>query len=179
MVSCAYCSKVEPLPYQCNLCMKHFCSVHKLPESHECAHYTGSSNDQSDLKTVKHEIRTSHEALPYFIHAKTNVPYLVGRHGHTVIAVELKKFGWSIALQKRSENVKDIIANKNDEKWHIRVKTTDANLSDVLRNLPVSAEEINELTTISEQEKALPVIAIVASDSAVLLSATTFRALSP
>jgi len=158
--------------------MKHFCSVHKLPQSHECVHYTGASNDQG-LRATKYEIRISHEELPYFIHAKTNVPYLVGRQGHTVIAVELKKFGWSIALQKRSENVKDIVANKNDERWHIRVKTIDAKLSDVLRNLPVSDEEINELATVSEQEKALPVIAVVASDSAVLLSAKTFRTLSP
>lgn len=159
--------------------MKHFCSVHKLPQSHECTHYTGSSNDQSGLRAIKYEMRASHEELPYFIHAKTNVPYLVGRQGHTVIAVELKKFGWSIELQKRGENVKDIVANKKDEKWHISVKTTDAKLSDVLRNLPVSAEEINELVTASEHEKALPVIAIVASDSAVLLSAKTFMALSP
>jgi len=159
--------------------MKHFCSVHKLPQSHECAHYTGSSNNQSGLSAIKYEVRTSHEELPYFIHSKTNVPYFVGRQGHTIIAVELKKFGWSIVLQKKGENVKDIIASKNDEKWHIRVKTTDAKLSDVLRNLPVNAEEINELTTVSEQKKALPVLAIVASDSAVLLSAKTFRALSP
>jgi len=179
MVSCAYCSNVEPFPYQCNLCMKHFCSVHKLPQSHECTHYTSSSNDQSGLKTIKYEIRESHEELPYFIHAKTNVPYLVGRQGHTVIAVELKRFGWSIVLQKRDGSVKDILANKDDEKWHIRVKTTDTKLSDTLRSLPVSTEEINELLTVSEQEKALPVIAIVASDSAVLLSAKTFRALSP
>lgn len=179
MVSCAYCSKVEPFPYQCNLCMKHFCSVHKLPQSHECPNYTSSSDNPSDLREIKYKIRASHEELPSFIHAKTNVPYLVGRQGHTVIAVELKKFGWSIMLQKMGESVKDIVANKNDEKWHIRVKTTDAKLSDVLRNLPVSAEEINELATVSEQEKALPVIAIVASDSAVLLSAKTFMALSP
>jgi hypothetical protein len=52
-------------------------------------------------------------------------------------------------------------------------------LSDVLRNLPVSTEEIDELVAVSEREKALPVIAVVASDSAVLLSATTFKALSP
>lgn len=157
--------------------MKHFCALHKLPQSHECTQYT--TDNQNDLKTIEHEIRTSHEELPYFIQAKTNVPYLVGRQGHTIIAVELKKFGWSIKLRKRGENVKDIIASKNDEKWHIRVKTTDAKLSDVLHNLPIGAEEINELTTIAEKEKALPVIAMVASDSAVLLSAKTFRALSP
>ncbi len=179
MVSCAYCSKVEPFPYQCNLCLKHFCSAHKLPQSHECMHYTISSNDHSSLRAIKYEVRSSHEELPYFIHAKTNVPYLVGRQGHTVIAVELKKFGWSIVLRRRSENVKDIVANKNDEKWYIMVKTADAKLSDILRNLPVSADEIKELEKVSEQEKALPVIAIVASDSAVLLSAKTFTALSP
>jgi len=159
--------------------MKHFCSVHKLPQSHECIQYTASSNNQDSLKTTEYEIRTSHEELPHFIHAKTNVPYLVGRQGHTIIAVELKKFGWNVDLQKRGENVKDIIASKNKEKWHIRVKATDAKLSDVLRNLSIGAEETNELVTISEKEKALPVIAIVASDSAVLLSAKTFRALSP
>ena len=178
MVSCAYCSKDEPFPYQCNLCLKHFCSVHKLPQSHECSDYTNSSNNQHGLSAVKYEVRASHEELPYFIHAKTNVPYMVGRLGHTVIAVELKKFSWSIRLKKGNDNVKDIIANKNDEKWHVRVKTIDARLSDVLRNLPVSTEEINELERVSEKEKALPVIAIVASDSAVLLSAKTFKALS-
>jgi Holliday junction resolvase len=124
-------------------------------------------------------VRESHEELPYFIHAKTNVPYLVGRQGHTVIAVELKKFRWSIKLQKTKENTKDIVAKKKDEKWRIRIKTIDARLSDVLRNLPVSTEEIDELVAVSEREKALPVIAVVASDSAVLLSATTFKALSP
>jgi len=179
MVSCAYCNNVEPLPYQCNLCMKHFCSIHKLPQSHECINYNSSSNNQSTLSAIKYELRISHEELPYFINAKTNVPYLVGRQGHTIIAVELKKFGWSIALKKRGKDVKDIVAKKNDEKWHIRVKAIDAKLSDVLRNLPVTTEEINELTTVSEKKKALPVIAIVASDSAVLLSAKNFKALSP
>jgi hypothetical protein len=143
-------------------------------------HYTGSSkNQRSDLSTIKYEIRASHEELPYFIHSKTNVPYFAGRHGHTIVAVELKKFGWRIALQKSDENARDIVATKNDEKWHIRVKTIDAKLSDVLRNIPLNTEEINELRSVSEEEQALPVIAIVASDSAVLLSAKTFRALSP
>jgi Holliday junction resolvase len=141
--------------------------------------YEGSSSSQGSLSSIKYEVRESHEELPYFIHAKTNVPYLVGRQGHTVIAVELKKFGWSIRLRKTKENLKDIVAKKNDEKWHIRVKTIDARLSDVLRNLPVNAEEIDELIAVSEKEKALPVIAAVASDSAVLLSAKTFKALSP
>ncbi len=159
--------------------MKHFCSVHKSPQSHECAHYASSSSDQDHLSAIKYEARSSHEELPYFIHAKTNVPYLVGRQGHTVIAVELKKFGWSIVLRKRDENVKDIVANKKDEKWYIMVKTGDSKLSDILRNLPVSSDEIKELENVSEQENALPVIAIVASDSAVLLSAKTFMALSP
>ena len=179
MVSCAYCSNVEAFPYQCHLCMKHFCSLHKFPESHECVQHIGSSGSQSGLSATKYEVRESHEELPYFIHAKTNVPYLVGRQGHTVIAVELKKFGWSIRLRKNSENVKDIFARKNDERWRIRIKSTDARLSDVLRNLPISTDEINELTMVSEKEKALPVIAVVASDSAVLLSAKTFKALSP
>src|SRR5574341_670077 len=179
MVSCAYCSNVEAFPYQCNLCMRHFCSIHKLPESHECVQYTSPSSGQIGLSAIKYEVRESHEELPYFIHAKTNVPYLVGREGHTVIAVELKKFRWSIKLQKTKEHMKDIVAKKNDEKWHIRIKAMDARLSDVLRNLPFSAEEIEELVTVCEKEKALPVIAVVASDSAVLLSAKTFKALSP
>lgn len=149
-----------------------------MPESHECVQYTNSSGGQSGLSAIKYEVRESHEELPYFIHAKTNVPYLVGRQGHTVIAVELKKFRWSIKLQKTKENMKDIVAKKNDEKWHVRIKSMDARLSDVLRNLPVSAEEIDELITVCEKEKALPVIAVVASDSAVLLSAKTFKALS-
>jgi len=180
MVSCAYCNKVEPFPYQCNLCLKHFCSAHKLPETHECMYYTSSSpNDQDGLKTIEYELRKSHEELPYFIHAKTNVPYLVGRQGHTIIAVELKKFGWRLKLYKSKENEKDIMATKNNEKWHVRIKTTDGKLSDALRNLPINNEEVAELSTISEKQKALPVIAIVAYDSAVLLSAKTFRALSP
>ena len=149
-----------------------------MPQSHECRHYKGSDSDQSGLETMEYD-SMSHEELPSFIHAKTNVPYLVGRQGHTIIAVELKKSGWSVVLQKRDDSVKDIVAYKNDQRWHIRVKAIDTNLSVALRNLPVSAEEISELATVSEKEKALPVVAIVASDSSVLLSATTFRALSP
>ncbi len=178
MVSCAYCGQVEALPYQCTLCMKHFCSVHKLPLSHKCTCQTDSYGSQT-LRATKYELRSSHEELPYFIHSKTNVPYLVGRQGHTIIAVELKKFGWNIVLQKRGEYVKDLVATKNDEKWHIMVKTVDMKLSNIMHDLPVSADEIDELTRLAEQENALPVIAIVASDSAVLLSARNFMALSP
>ena len=141
--------------------------------------YTNPSSSQSGLSAIKYAVRESHEELPYFIHAKSNVPYLVGRQAHTVIAVELKKFHWSIKLQQTKENMKDIVAKKSTERWHIRIKTVDARLSDVLRNLPVSAEEIDELIAVCEKEKALPVIAVVASDSAVLLSAKTFKALSP
>ncbi len=158
--------------------MKHFCSVHKLPRSHECRHYKGPNDDHNDLETVEYD-SISHEALPSFIHAKTNVPYFVGRQGQTIIAVELKKSGWSVVLQKRDDIVKDIVAYKNDQRWHIRIKVIGTNLSAALRNLPVSADEISELATVAEEEKALPVVAIVASDSSVLLSATTFKALSP
>lgn len=135
--------------------------------------------DQDGLKTIEYELKKSHEELPYFIHTKTYVPYLVGRHAQTIIAVQLKKFGWRLKLYESKENKKDIIATKNKEKWHVRIKTTGAKLSDALRNLPIASEEVAELSTISEKEKALPVIAIVAYDSAVLLSAKTFRSLSP
>ncbi|MFQ5920443.1 MAG: AN1-type zinc finger domain-containing protein [Nitrososphaerales archaeon] len=178
MVSCAYCNKVEHMPYQCTLCMKHFCSVHREPESHQCAQSAGSGR-QTELSEIKKQEKPSHEVLPHFIHAHTNVPYYEGHQGPTVIAVELKKSGWNLKLQKRKKSLKDILAERDDERWYVRVKTMDARLSDVLHNIPVTEDELSELATISERKNALPVLAIVASDSAVMLSAKTFMALSP
>lgn len=97
--------------------------------------------------------------------------------GHTVIALELKRFGWKIGL-KRNNNSKDIIAYRGDQKWHIMVKSNDAKLAEVLHNIPIGEEELAMLKREAEHENALPVIALVCSDSAVLLSARTFMALS-
>jgi hypothetical protein len=34
---CAYCSKKEPYPFQCNFCDAYFCPAHYLPENHKCS----------------------------------------------------------------------------------------------------------------------------------------------
>jgi hypothetical protein len=155
--------------------MKHFCSEHQLPQSHACVNCGERANVRNELQHA--DAITSHEELPYFIHARSNVPYLVGRMGHTVIALELKRFGWKIGL-KRNNNSKDIIAYRGDQKWHIMVKSNDAKLAEVLHNIPIGEEELAMLKREAEHENALPVIALVCSDSAVLLSARTFMALS-
>ncbi|MFQ5921083.1 MAG: AN1-type zinc finger domain-containing protein [Nitrososphaerales archaeon] len=174
MVSCSYCSKVEALPYQCGLCSRHFCSAHKEPQSHQCVQ-DADSTEQRELT----QIQESRAGLPYFIHAQTNVPYLVGRNGNTVIAVQMKRSGWKLRLQRRKKGTRDIIADKDGERWYIRIKTFDETLSAVLRNIPISSEVVEEVVAISERKKALPVIALVASDSVVMVSAKTFTALSP
>ena len=133
------------------------------------------SFDSEDTLQPVHYEKTSHQELPYLIHARTNVPYLVGRHGHTIIAVELKKFGWKIKLMKNN-NGKYIIASKGKEKWFIQVINTDTRLSEALRK--VKDEISNELIVMAEESGALPVIALVAHDSAALISAKTFTGLS-
>lgn len=134
-----------------------------------------SLDSEDELRPVHYE-KTSHQELPYLIHARTNVPYLVGRHGHTIIAVELKTFGWKIKLMKNN-NGKFIIASKGKEKWFIQVINTDTGLSEALRK--VKDEISNELIVMAEESDALPVIALVAHDSVALVSAKTFTGLSP
>lgn len=130
------------------------------------------SIDSSDAESIG---KVSHQELPYMIHAKTNVPYLVGTQGHTIIAVELKKFGWAIKLVKNN-NAKYLIAKKGKEKWFIQVVNIDIRLIEALRKVKDYID--NELETLAEENKALPVIALVTHDSASLISAKTFTALS-
>lgn len=118
---------------------------------------------------------TSHQELPFLIHAKTYVPYLIGRSGHTIIAVELKKFGWNIKLVK-NKNECYLIAGKNKQKWFIRIITTDTRMLEALRNVKYYINK--ELEIMADENDALPVIAIVTSDSAVFLSSKTLVGLS-
>lgn len=122
-----------------------------------------------------HQEKTSHQELPYLIHSKTNVPYLMGKHGHTIVAVELKKYGWSIKLVK-TNNDKYIAASKGTENWLIKVITTEASLSDALRGVKHDAHE--ELEAAAEANGSLPVIALVTPDSATLISARNFIGLA-
>lgn len=133
-----------------------------------------SADSEDDLKRIGYE-KTSHQELPYLIHAKSNVPYFVGKHGHTIIAVELKKSGWKIRLLKNN-NDKYILARKGKELWVIQIITIDTGLSDAIRKVKDSTNK--ELEAIAEEMNALPVIAVVAQDSAALISARTFTGLS-
>ena len=176
--ACAYCEKVEPLPYQCALCSKHFCSAHREPRSHECAMYSDSSEKDS-LSEVRQESIAAQAGLPYSILAHKDPHFFAGNLSHAVIAMDLKKAGWTLRLQKGEGNVKDILADKDQERWYIRVKTSDARLVDALHDIPMTEEEMKDLEAKSRQENAQPVIAIVASDSAAMVSAKTFMALNP
>jgi len=37
MKTCEFCGKEETFPHKCSYCGKTFCSVHMLPENHECS----------------------------------------------------------------------------------------------------------------------------------------------
>ncbi len=138
--------------------------------------YSMSIDDEDGLRRLHHE-KTSHQELPYLIHAKTHVPYLMGRHGHTIIAVELKKFGWKLKLvESTSNNDSYIAAKKGKEKWLIQVISTNTELSEALHK--VKHDISKELETMTEENGAHPVIAIVALDSAAFVSAKTLMGLS-
>ncbi|MEM2759264.1 MAG: hypothetical protein QXU32_03560 [Nitrososphaerales archaeon] len=132
-------------------------------------------DSENGLKRIGYE-KTSHQELPYLIHAGANVPYLVGKHGHTIIAVELKKFGWKISLVK-NDNEKYIVARKGREVWAILVITAERRLSDVLRNLKENID--NQLEPVAQKLDAIPVVAVIAQDSVALISARSRTGLSP
>jgi len=133
---------------------------------------TGS---EDDLKHISYG-KGSHQELPYLIHSKTNVPYLVGKHGHTIIAVELKKFGWKIKLAKNNDD-RYIVARKGKERWAIQVIAKEMQLSELLRSVKGGMNK--EIDLFAEEIGAHPVLALVAQDSATLISARTFIGLSP
>lgn len=118
----------------------------------------------------------SHQELPYLIHATTNVPYFLGRRAHTIISVNLKKFAWIVKLVER-DNEKYILASKDKEKWLIQVVKLDMTLSEALHS--VKERMSNELQTMAEEYQALAVLALVADDSATLISLKTYTSLSP
>ncbi|NMC04451.1 MAG: hypothetical protein GYA24_04525 [Candidatus Lokiarchaeota archaeon] len=36
MTKCDRCGKEDMMPYRCSYCEKSFCSLHRLPENHDC-----------------------------------------------------------------------------------------------------------------------------------------------
>lgn len=133
-----------------------------------------SVDSEDALRSLQRE-KTSHQELPYLIHANTYVPYLQGRRGHTITAIELKIWGWKIGLVKNNKEIY-IAARKGEEKWLIQVISTNMKLSDAFRKVKFEINE--ELEILAEENGALPVIALVALDSASLISAKTLVGLS-
>ena len=57
MVTCQYpnCDRKEALPFKCRYCTKLFCTIHRLPENHDCENLHLATSPSFSQPTVEEE----------------------------------------------------------------------------------------------------------------------------
>lgn len=131
-------------------------------------------NTTDSLEPIPLESST-HQELPSLIHARTYVPYLVGRPSEVIASVELKRSGWNLKLTKVSGS-SYILAEKGKSKWLVHIVEVKMKLRDTISEITRFIDQ--KITRISDDYGALPVMAVIANDSASFLSTKTLTSLS-